>query len=50
MNESSDGIEVTLTFGQLVELVTAAMNIAPTRGDYTEVGLVYEYLYDRHLV
>jgi hypothetical protein len=40
----------TLTASDLVDLVTRAMDYAPTRGNYSEIGLTYTWLSERGLV
>ncbi len=34
----------------LADLVEQAMDTAPTRGDYSEIGLTYHFLDDKHLL
>jgi len=41
------GVTFTLTENQILSLVTEAMDAAPTRGAYSEIGLVADFV-SRH--
>lgn len=47
---ASDEPTFSLTFAQLRDLVTRAMDAAPTRGDHSETGLTYAFLTENSLL